>query len=70
MKGDILGFSISPMETDGIYKGGEWQGKFAHWAEKNMGASITTFKREKYVKRQWRRCSLSRKIMTGSMCWW
>ncbi len=51
MKGDILGFSISPMETDGIYKGGEWQGKFAHWAEKNMGASITTFKREKYVKK-------------------
>lgn len=51
MKGDILGFSISSIGPDGIYKGGEWQGKFDHWQEKHIGISITTFKRERYVKR-------------------
>lgn len=51
MAGDILGFSISNMEPNGVYKGGEWLGEFDHWEEKNIGISITTFKREKYVKK-------------------
>ena len=47
----LIGFTIQCLSEDGAYMGGEWNGQFSQWNERKIGISITTFKREKYVKR-------------------
>lgn len=51
LDGVLLGFSIQCLSEAGVYMGGEWNGQFSQWNERKIGISITTFKREKYVKR-------------------
>lgn len=47
----LIGFTIQCLSEEGAYMGGEWNGQFSQWNERKIGISITTFKREKYVKR-------------------
>lgn len=47
----LIGFTIQCLGEEGAYMGGEWNGQFSQWNERKIGISITTFKREKYVKR-------------------
>lgn len=51
LNGVLLGFSLHCMSDAGQYIGGQWNGEFTQWEDKKIGISITTFKREKYVKR-------------------
>lgn len=51
LDGVLLGFSLHCMSDVGQYIGGQWNGEFTQWEDKKIGISITTFKREKYVKR-------------------
>lgn len=51
LDGVILGFTLECLSDTGLYGGGEWQGQFSHWNDKKIGISITTFKREAYVKK-------------------
>lgn len=51
VEGVLLGFSLHCMSDVGQYIGGQWNGEFTQWEDKKIGVSITTFKREKYVKR-------------------
>ena len=51
LSGDILGFSIKCLSEEGTILGGAWYGNFENWQEKSIGISITTFKRETYVKK-------------------
>lgn len=51
INGVLLGFSLHCMSDVGQYIGGQWNGEFTQWEDKKIGVSITTFKREKYVKR-------------------
>lgn len=51
LDGVLLGFSLHCMSDVGQYIGGQWHGEFTQWEDKKIGISITTFKREKYVKR-------------------
>lgn len=51
LDGVLLGFSLHCMSDSGHYNGGQWNGEFTQWEDKKIGVSITTFKREKYVKR-------------------
>lgn len=51
LNGVLLGFSLHCMSDVGQYIGGQWNGEFTQWEDKKIGVSITTFKREKYVKR-------------------
>lgn len=51
ISGDILGFSIKCLSPAGAISSAAWYGEFEQWSEKKIGVSITTFKREEYVKR-------------------
>ena len=51
LDGVLLGFSLQCISDTGKYFGGQWNGEFTQWEDKQIGVSITTFKREKYVKR-------------------
>lgn len=51
LKGILLGFTLRCLSDTGIYIGGEWDGQFSLWNDQKIGISITTFKREKYVKK-------------------
>ena len=51
LDGVLLGFTIQCLSDTGKYLGGEWDGQFSQWVDQRIGISITTFKREKYVKR-------------------
>ena len=51
ISGDILGFSIKCLSPVGSISSAAWYGEFEQWNEKKIGVSITTFKREEYVKR-------------------
>lgn len=51
LDGVLLGFSLQCISDAGIYIEGHWDGEFTEWEAKKIGVSITTFKREKYVKR-------------------
>lgn len=51
ISGDILGFSIKCLSEEGSISAAAWYGEFEQWNEKKIGVSITTFKREEYVKR-------------------
>lgn len=51
LDGVLLGFSLQCISDTGEYFGGQWNGEFTQWEDKKIGISITTFKREKYVKR-------------------
>lgn len=51
ISGDILGFSIKCLSEEGSISSAAWYGEFEQWNEKKIGVSITTFKREEYVKR-------------------
>lgn len=51
LNGALIGFTIQCLSEEGAYMGGEWDGQFSQWNERKIGISITTFKREKYVKR-------------------
>jgi len=51
LDGVLLGFSLQCISDAGVYVEGHWDGEFTHWEDKKIGISITTFKREKYVKR-------------------
>lgn len=48
---DILGFSVRCVSDAGKIIRGGWRGEFDDWQEKRIGISITTFKRETYVKK-------------------
>lgn len=51
LDGVLLGFTLQCIGNTGEYIGGQWNGEFTQWEDKKIGVSITTFKREKYVKR-------------------
>ena len=51
LDGVLLGFSLQCISDAGVYVEGHWDGEFTHWEDKKIGVSITTFKRETYVKR-------------------
>lgn len=51
IKADILGFQLQPLSKSAAFIDGSWYGSFSHWKENNIGISITTYKREKYVTR-------------------
>lgn len=51
ISGDILGFSIKCLSAEGFIFSAAWYGEFEQWSDKKIGVSITTFKREKYVKK-------------------
>lgn len=51
LDGVLLGFSLQCISDTGEYFGGQWNGEFTQWEDKKIGISITTFKREKYLKR-------------------
>ena len=51
LDGVLLGFSLQCISDAGVYVEGHWDGEFTQWEAKKIGVSITTFKREKYVKR-------------------
>lgn len=51
LEGVLLGFTLQCFSDTGVYSGGEWEGQFCQWNDQKIGISITTFKREKYVKR-------------------
>lgn len=51
LNGVLLGFSLQCISDNGTYISGEWDGGFSQWKAREIGVSITTFKREKYVKR-------------------
>ncbi len=51
LDGVLLGFTLQCFSDTGVYSGGEWEGQFCQWNDQKIGISITTFKREKYVKR-------------------
>ena len=48
---DIYGFALRSLSSPALLKGGAWKGDFAEWENRKLGVSITTFKREDYVKR-------------------
>lgn len=51
LDGVLLGFTLRCLSDTGVYSGGEWDGQFSLWDDQKIGISITTFKREKYVKK-------------------
>lgn len=51
LSGAIMGFELEAEGDDCKYFGGAWYGDFDEWEDKKIGVSITTFKREPYVKR-------------------
>lgn len=51
LKGVLLGFTLRCLSDTGVYMGGEWDGEFSLWHDQKIGISITTFKREKYVRK-------------------
>ena len=48
---NVLGFTLEALDEDCRFLGGAWYGEFSEWEEKKVGISITTFRREEYVKR-------------------
>lgn len=48
---NVLGFTLEALDEDCRYLGGAWYGEFSRWEEKKIGISITTFRREEYVKK-------------------
>lgn len=51
LAGTLLGFMLTPLEDGVVFIEGAWYGDFDGWAEKTIGVSICTFKREKNVTR-------------------
>lgn len=51
LQGVLLGFQLQPLDKEAVFLSGAWYGSFAQWEEKKIGISITTFKREMYVKK-------------------
>ncbi len=51
LTGDILGFTLRCESDEGEITRGAWYGEFEKWEEKTIGVSITTFKRETYVRK-------------------
>lgn len=48
---EIYGFALLCLSSSALLTGGCWKGEFSQWEERKLGISITTFKREDYVKR-------------------
>ena len=48
---NVLGFTLEALDEDCQFLGGAWYGELYRWKEKKIGISITTFRREEYVKK-------------------